>query len=253
MLALAAPASAIAFGHPDGMRHPSGGMLVVDWLDANDELGTDGVVEPFCSLTLIAPRVAVTAAHCVDFLELASCGASSRPVGVTFAPRWRPGTNLSFGRLFVSPYTDQGDDLAAVVFREPVNVEPADLPPLHLLDRLAADHALTGMLVQSVGYGSYEPQFDADGNPLFEFPRIPGVRQVATSAVTTLAEHTFDYDQNPEHGYGGGCSGDSGGGVFKGDTVLGVMTDGDELCLDYGVNVRLDTPSALAFLKGLIS
>jgi hypothetical protein len=252
LIAQSAPASAIAYGQPDGNGHPYGGLIVVDFLDANDQFATDGTVEPFCSLTLVAPRVAVTAAHCVDFLELASPGASARPVGVTFTEKWAPGTKLLYGSLVVSPYRSQGDDLAAVVFDHVVRIEPADLPGAGLLDSLAANGTLTGLLVQSVGYGSYEPRF-GPGGATFDFPRLPGVRQVATSAVTRLTEHTVNYDQNPDHGFGGGCNGDSGGGVFSGNTIIGVQSDGDPLCRVYGINVRLDTPSARSFLDPLIN
>jgi hypothetical protein len=252
LIAQSASASAIAYGQPDGDGHPYGGMLVVDWLDATDQLGTDGAVEPFCSLTLVAPRVAITAAHCVDFLELASPGASARPVGVTFAEKWAPGMKLVYGSLVVSPYTSEGDDLAAVVFAQAVHVAPARLPAAGLLDGLAAGGTLTGRLVQSVGYGSHEPS-SGQGGRTFDFPRLPGVRQVATSAVTTLASHTVNYDQNPAHGFGGGCNGDSGGGVFSGNTIIGVMTDGDAACRAHGVNVRLDTPTGQAFLDTLVN
>jgi hypothetical protein len=252
LLAQSAPASAMAYGQPDGDAHPSGGVLVVDWLDANDQLGTDGTVEPFCSLTLVVPRVAITAAHCVDFLELASPGASVRQVGVTFTEKWAPGTELLYGSLVVSPYRAQGDDLAAVVFAQAVHIDPAVLPAAGQLDGLAADGTLRGLRVQSVGYGSHEPS-SGPGGRTFDFPRIPGVRQVATSAVTTLAAHTVNYDQNPAHGFGGGCNGDSGGGVFSGNTIVGVMTDGDAACRAYGVNVRLDTPSARSFLNTLVN
>ncbi len=252
LIAQSAPASAIAYGQPDGNGHPYGGLLVVDWLDANDQFGTDGAVEPFCSLTLVAPRVAITAGYCVDFLELASPGASARPVGVTFAEKWAPGTKLLYGSLVVSPYRSQGDDLAAVVFAQYVHIDPARLPAAGLLDGLAADRMLTGMLVQSVGYGSHEPS-SGQGGRTFDFPRLPGVRQVATSAVTTLAAHTVNYDQNPAHGFGGGCNGDGGGGVFSGNTIVGVMTEGDAACRAYGVNVRLDTPTAQSFLDTLVN
>ena len=51
-------AQAITFGQPDGNLHPNVGALVADW--DPDSPGPD----IFCSGTLIAPTVFLTAAHC---------------------------------------------------------------------------------------------------------------------------------------------------------------------------------------------
>jgi secreted trypsin-like serine protease len=57
------PASAITFGQPDGNRHPNVGALLADY-DPDSPGRTS-----FCSGTLIAPTVFLTAAHCTAFLE----------------------------------------------------------------------------------------------------------------------------------------------------------------------------------------
>ena len=60
ILLAAGMASAITYGHPDGNRHPYVGALV-----GADEQGEF----VFCSGTLIAPDVFLTAAHCTAAIE----------------------------------------------------------------------------------------------------------------------------------------------------------------------------------------
>ena len=56
LLAVVPMAQAITFGQPDGDGHPNVGAMIV--------LEPDGVKYLYCSGTLIAPDVFLTAAHC---------------------------------------------------------------------------------------------------------------------------------------------------------------------------------------------
>ena len=72
LFAAALPAQGITYGHLDGDRHPSVGSMVFPD-------GHGGWFQQ-CSGALIAPKVFLTAAHCV-FGDLATL-----PLGVTFDP-----------------------------------------------------------------------------------------------------------------------------------------------------------------------
>ena len=67
------PASTITFGEPDGALHPNVGVVVTDRSEGSP--GPDIT----CSGTLIAERVFVTVAHCIDVVE-----GAGEPLSVSF-------------------------------------------------------------------------------------------------------------------------------------------------------------------------
>src|SRR5690349_254582 len=87
-----APAGAISYGEPDGTAHPNVGALVVVLPDGLPEV---------CSGTLVAPKVFLTAAHCV-YGPLAEL-----PLAVTFDPVIGPTSRVYTGHPVINPaYTD---------------------------------------------------------------------------------------------------------------------------------------------------
>ncbi len=82
-----APAGAIVNGNPDGDRHPSVGGLV------NATQFADGTWV-YCSGTLIAPRVFLTAAH---------CGEEGEDVKVTFDTAHEDGDRTHRGTFRADP------------------------------------------------------------------------------------------------------------------------------------------------------
>jgi hypothetical protein len=247
MLATVAPAGAIVGGADDGNRHPNVGALVASFPDGDF---------PACSGTLISPTVFLTAGHCIAFTQ--SFGATGYAVtfdsNVTFDASGRvinaiPGIatlDPSFGH-------DQGDfhDLAVVTLEDPVtSASPATLPPLGLLDGLAAQGGLRDQSFTVVGYGAPGIVFGG-GRPqaLFDF-----VRRSATSSFMSLdATRLFLLINSNATGGGGACFGDSGGPAFLkvgGADVLVSLTSlkADQVCRALAVNYRLDIPSARAFL-----
>src|ERR671913_677786 len=83
LLLAAGMASAITYGQPDGNRHPYVGAMVVA-----DEQGEF----VFCSGTLIAPDVFLTAAHCTAAIE--EFGFDFE--GVTFDNEFGPATSVVY-------------------------------------------------------------------------------------------------------------------------------------------------------------
>ena len=239
--AAAAPtAGAITNGQPDEGRHPWVGALV------SYDPGT-GDRYLICSGTLIAPRVFLTAAHCLLDEPSDLYVSFDSFVG---APDVGPEVKLYHGQAHGHPeYVDStapGDthDIAVVVLDERVRgIRPANLPTRRTLDRLDRHELLDDIRWGVVGYGreGYDPGEDAffgGGSRFFGF-----------SSFGSLEAFKLNLTQVPPDG--GTCNGDSGGPVFLGSTrtVVGISSDGDPLCQESSVNYRTDTRSAHRFLK----
>jgi secreted trypsin-like serine protease len=256
LLLAAGMASAITYGQLDGDRHPNVGMVVV-----GDDQG-----EGLCgSGTLIAPDVFVTAAHCVQFALQA--GLEFR--GVTFDSVFDPGTSVVYpGTLHIHPdfagpssapnsvFGDgaHADDIAVVVLDDPVaGIQPALLPSAGLLDQLAKDGVLKSQRFTVVGYGATERTHEpGSGRPDFTYD---DTRRYAVSSFSALSPAFLRLSINPSTGDSGACNGDSGGPNFLGagpsETNIIVSIGGlkgDVQCRAMNSTLRLDTPTARAFL-----
>jgi hypothetical protein len=202
ILLAAGAAWAITYGQPDGDRHPYVGAMVVA-----DEQGEF----LFCSGTLIAPDVFLTAAHCMAAID--QFGLEFR--GVTFDSVFDPDTSVVYPGTphahpdFPGPSSD-AKDIAAVVLDEEVSgIQPALLPGAGLLDRLAEDGALKGQSFTAVGYGATERTHEpGSGAPVFG---EDGTRMYAVSTFSALNKNFLRLSQNPSTGDAGTCYGDSGG------------------------------------------
>src|SRR6478672_2066756 len=139
-LAAAAPAAAITNGAPDGNGHPNVGGLVAD------TAYSDGTWI-YCSGTLVAPTVFLTAAHCGE-------GGDGR-VRVTFSSAYHDGDTVYAGSFHADPAypgpTSHPHDVAVVVLDEVVTgITPALLPDSGSLSGVTGSQTFT-----SVGYGAH--------------------------------------------------------------------------------------------------
>jgi len=247
LLVLALPVVAITGGEPDGEGHPNVGMVV---------LTLDGVRQWRCSGTLVAPRVFLTAGHCVEG-------------GVNGAYVWFDGdltTNEDYPNGGPSAYTgipivhpDFGwggsdpHDVGVVILDEPVTgIDPAPLPDPDLLGQLKKDRILKaggpdGAYFTLVGYGgsleSWPPAV------LFYDP----IRQVAAGEYVALTRVWLHLAQRAVFDEGGTCGGDSGGPTFWVDAegneiVVAVTSWGDPNCVATGFTYRVDTPDILQWI-----
>jgi len=236
-LTLAGPASAITNGAPDGSAHPYVGGLVAD------TAYSDGTWI-YCSGTLIAPKVFLTAAHCGE-------GGDGR-VRVTFSSAYHEGDTVYAGSFHADPAypgpTSDPHDAAVVVFDKAVKITPATLPKAGSLSNLSGSQQFT-----SVGYGAYQvTKTQGAGGHTFVYNDVRGV---ATGTLNSINANWLRISMNPSTGNGGTCYGDSGGPNFLGTTniVAATTITGDSICRSTNVDYRMDTPAARGFLGNWVS
>jgi secreted trypsin-like serine protease len=232
-LAFAAPASAITNGGADGNGHPNVGDLVAA------QAYSDGTWI-YCSGTLIAPRVFLTAAH---------CGEGDR-VRVTFDSAYQNGDKVYAGTWHADPLYGgaQSDphDIAVVVLDTAPRITPARLPAAGSLSNLSSTQQFT-----SVGYGAHEVTNSPGGHEYL----YDDVRMVATGTLNSINPSWLRISMNPSTGNGGTCYGDSGGPNFLGSTdiVAATTITGDAICRSTNVDYRLDTASARSILADYVT
>jgi secreted trypsin-like serine protease len=231
--------SAITFGHLDGNDHPYAGAMVVQI--------APGTFDVFCTGTLIAPTVFMTAGHCTD--ALASAGIDPHDVWVTFDPTFSQSSPLIRGTYHTHPeygYSGHGGfsephDIAVIVLDHAAGNTPAHLPTLNLLNHVSKSQVFT-----AVGYGTVREDKTKGPHSLFWDPQ----RRAVDNTMNSLTATWLKLSMNPSTGDGGTCYGDSGGPHFlKGtDVVVALTVTGDAQCRATDVDYRVDTASARAFL-----
>jgi secreted trypsin-like serine protease len=242
-LSLAVAAHALTGGQADGSAHPWVGLV----RDAHS----------YCTGTLLAPRVLLTAAHC---FEPTSVDPPSARVFVSFAPGPIPPgvTDPSFvgGTWYADPQFCFGcgpglprldtHDVAVVVLDSPVSApEYGRLPAQGLVDALANKADLT-----VVGYGARELVPEPGGRqPDGLRTRYQGAAQLV--AAGSLGAGFVKLSATNAQGDAGICFGDSGGPDFLGSTstILAVNAFVSTGCAGVSYSTRVDTDAALGFIR----
>ena len=250
---------AIINGTLDGNLHPNVGVVI---------FAVDGELFSPCSGNLIAPTVFVTAAHCAEFIE--SSGATQ--MWVTFDSHVVADVNtdprsgfiievsnldtstLIPGTLHPNPAFDahapDPNDVAVITFETPVvGITPAVLPTPGLLDQLGQQNGLKDQLFTVVGYGVNQ-RIIGEGPPTLVRDLD---RRFATSGLNALGQALLRLSVNREKGYGGAHDGDSGGGIFFGQSNTIVALVGLRGTPGMYQGYRLDTASARAFLSSFVT
>lgn len=244
VLAVAPMAQAITFGQPDGDSHPNVGAMIVQ--------EPDGVKYLYCSGTLIAPKVFLTAAHCTA--AAAAYGAAPHDVFVTFDPVWDEDATLHRGTYYLNPnyghdMYDENDVAVIVLDKAIKHITPAELPPVGLLTDMKTAKELKGLQFVAVGYGTLRD--DKSGGP--HALGGSGERYFAEQTFLALKPNWLEISMNPSTGSGGSCYGDSGGPHFLGDVIVSLTVTGDAWCRATDVTYRLDTDSARSYLEQFVT
>ena len=236
----ALPAAAITGGELDGEGHPNVGLMVAD---------IDGKPRWRCSGTLIAPRVFLTAGHCVG--DGADAARVWFDTDLTDNKEYPYGGETSIeGTPVPHPLylwgSNDPHDVGVVILDEAVDIEPATLPDPDLLTQLKKDRTLEGgykdgVYFKSVGYGDTLASWPP---PELASDRI---RRVSESEYVSLTKIHLHLSQKAVFGESGSCFGDSGGPVFWVDfegneIIVAVTSSGDGQCVATGLNYRVDIP-----------
>lgn len=239
VLAIAAPASAVQFGQPDGNAHPQVGLV----------LFYDAAGHPLsrCTGTLLSPAVLLTAAHCTYGTASAQVWFSPGPI--TAASGYPFTGGASFGRPYTHPLFDNfasspaNYDLGIVVLDTPQPGPYGSLAPVGTLsknDRL-----------DLVGYGLQDAL-----PPTITAERTRNAGQAKVTNLVNSQTDGFNVQISASPGTGGAvCYGDSGGPDFLAGTLQITAVNSfvqSKFCMGAAFSYRVDTADSHAFVGSFL-
>ena len=251
LFVVSTPARAISYGEPDGTAHPNVGSMVA-------RVGTD--YYQWCSGTLIAPNVFLTASHCTAPIDSFLADNPDSEMLVTFDSTISASSTFYTGVWHTNPayLTARGEDdpgdVAVIVLNEAPGITPASLPTAGLLDQLKAQHILKDTMFTTVGYGTVRDTNQKAWQSILDNVN----RNRADQEFLSLTNAWITLSMNLATDNGGTCYGDSGGPHFvhldgeETDIVVAVTVTGDANCKATDKDYRVDTPAARTFLSEFV-
>ena len=198
--------------------------------------------ENYCTGTVIADDVVLTAAHCLedDWGYPVSPEELLFSVGDDVAD---PLASFFVAEVWIHPDFDGIEayhDLGVLILESPVSGAVSDLQPLPV-NRRGFGSELVQRVVQNVGYGVTEDDY------------YNTLRWWTTEPITQVEDYEFTVYGN---GVSSVCVGDSGGpSLYSFDSlaphILGTVSWGDSSCVDYDHYCRVD--ANLSFLDPHLS
>jgi hypothetical protein len=254
LMSFTVPAMAITYGEPDGNDHPFVGSIVLR--------APSGDLFQFCSGTLIAADVFLTAAHCTAALDPILANNPGLEALVTFDPTIHADAIFYTGTWYGHPdfgFSGPGGrsdphDIAVIILDQAPGITPAQLPTAGLLDQLQASRILKATRFTAVGYGTVRET----NRKSFESILGSLNRNRVDQGFLALTPAWLQLSMNRSTGSGGTCYGDSGGPHFihlngsETNIVVSLTVTGDVPCKATDTTYRLDTASARAFLADFV-
>jgi hypothetical protein len=222
---VAATSAPIVNGQED---HADPAVVLISWTDQSGSW--------ICSGVLVAPKVILTARHCVRDEEGDLTPVPQGAHKVSFHSGYSDdphvfATTTGYATL-PGPKNDFGTDVAVLFL---TNDAPASIKPIPVSVYPGALHV--NQALRLVGFGDTGV---GDVNSA-------GVKRVGMTTISFLAEQRVDHVLNPA----GTCHGDSGGPQFvtlgNTEVVAGITSNGENGCLAAHDAVRID--AHIDFLK----
>ena len=212
--------------------------------------GNQVSIDPFCSGTLIASDVVMTAAHCCDE---SNGGPNFNPMepdevavyfgeGPAFIGNTVNGDFYGVSQVQIHPnYSKYSLTNDICLFRlEVANTGVTPIP--HLPASLGLSNGDAGTLLDHVGFGFSDLGLTEFGVKLHAEVPMAGLGCVVAGCPTSGNNGQFSYEQDGSP-YWGPCNGDSGGPAFidRGGTtyVAGITSYRDAACAIYGVSTNV--------------
>ncbi|WP_375204018.1 S1 family peptidase [Hyphococcus sp.] len=253
-------ANAVTWGQPDGGENPNVGTLL---------FVQNGVGFFSCTGTMIAPRVMLTAGHCVSeagntndltyvrFEEDALSGIGD----YASLQDWFDAEWIATETVIAHPqWADYAQfpntyDIGVVILAEPYYPSNGfgEIPPIDFLANLKGKDKQS---FRAVGYGQ---QGTLPPTAMNDYERYKGEIRLleVNSYLSGGGNASAKFSNNPGIG-GGTCYGDSGGPTFYKNTnlVVAVTSFGwakNGNCVGNDFNYRTDIPDAQDFLDGVLA
>ena len=193
---------------PQVIQMSDGEILAVGWLHQRGYPYSN-----FCSGTIIAPQVVITASHCF------TNDSSARNIGFGIGDfPHTPRATFNVSEVHIHPEVDA----AMLILAENATQRVPELVPINI--NRTAPHNLVGNQLEGSGFGRTHDGSDG--------------RYFALVYLDYVFDSLLTINGRGEHGM---CFGDSGGPLLgPGPVVLGVESNGDSSCVGQDNMTRLD-------------